>query len=86
MRQAITTKVIPATAVKGVRIRAKTPTHSVLVPWRPMLSTIENHRYAAMKLHDQILESQGVHAIDRTEPLFTEGIIDEETYVFLGAM
>jgi hypothetical protein len=81
--QAIVTKLIQPTAVKGMRLRARTPTHSVIVPWRPMLTPDENHRYAAMKLFDMVQAEKGVHAVDRVEPAFFEGQIDDETCVFI---
>lgn len=59
MRQAITTKYLSPTNVKGSRIKASCQAGSITLHWDDRLNSTENHRYAAIALASK-LEWDGV--------------------------
>lgn len=54
MRQAITTKYLPATNVKGSRIKASCQRSSVTLSWDDSLNIDGNHAAAAQALADKL--------------------------------
>jgi hypothetical protein len=77
--QAIKTKYLPATNIKGSRIKASCEAGSVIIPYNYSLSSAELHRFAAFKLlhklswnpthvHTSELNDYYVHVLEFRKP------------------
>ena len=58
MRQAITTKYLGPSNVRGARVKATCEARTIILPWNHALNVDDNHRAAARKLAE-LLEWNG---------------------------
>lgn len=54
MRQAITTKYLGPSNVRGARVKATCEAKTIILPWDHSLNVNDNHRAAARKLAEQL--------------------------------